>query len=102
MTSIPTSMTTTAGDRSSQPVRIYHNPQCARSREALEYLQQLGIQPEVGEYLQNPLGVEDPRRLVRMRGIPPSSLIGVADFKRFDVPATNDYEKLLQLLAEHP
>src|SRR4051812_22378031 len=102
MTSIPTSLTTTAGDRPNQPVRIYHNPQCTRSREALEYLQQQGIQPEVVEYLQNPLGVEELRRLVRMLGIAPSSLIRLADFKRLEVPATNDYEKLLQLLAEHP
>src|SRR3954470_2900567 len=102
MSSIPTSMTPTAADPSSQAVRIYHNPQCARSREALEYLQQQGIQPEVVEYLQNPLSVEELRRLVRMLGIAPSSLIRVADFKRLEVPATDDYEKLLQLLAEHP
>src|SRR4051794_13835194 len=102
MSSIPTSMTTTAGNPSTQPVRIYHNPQCARSREALEYLQQQGIQPEVVEYLQNPLSVEELRRLVRMLGIAPSSLIRVADFKRLEVPATDNYEKLLQLLAEHP
>lgn len=100
MTSTPTP--TTATDRSTEPVRIYHNPQCARSREALEYLKQQGIQPEVVEYLQNPLSVEELRRLVRMLGIAPSSLIRVADFKRLDVPATNDYEKLLELLAENP
>jgi arsenate reductase len=102
MTLTPTSMTTLPVDASTQPVRIYHNPQCARSREALEYLQQQGIQPEVVEYLQNPLTVEELRRLVRMLGIAPSSLIRVADFKRLEVPATNDYEKLLQLLAQHP
>src|SRR5215212_1920444 len=102
MTSTPTSMTITPGDPSTPPVRIYHNPQCARSREALEYLQQQGIQPEVVEYLQNPLTVEELRRLVRMLGIAPSSLIRVADFKRLNLPATSDYEKLLQLIAENP
>lgn len=95
-------MTTTTGDRSNEPVRIYHNPQCARSREALEYLKQLGIQPEVVEYLQNPLSVEELRRLVRALGIAPSSLIRVADFKRLDLRPTNDYEKLLQQLADNP
>ncbi len=58
-----------------QPVRVYHNPQCPRSREALEYLRQQGIQPEVVDYLANPLTVEELRRLVRMLGIAPSSLI---------------------------
>jgi arsenate reductase len=95
-------MTTTTGDQPNQPVRIYHNPQCARSREALEYLKQLGIQPEVVDYLQNPLSVEELRRLVRALGIAPSSLIRVADFKRLDLRPTNDYEKLLQQLADNP
>ena len=95
-------MTTTTGDQPNQPVRIYHNPQCARSREALEYLEQLGIQPEVVDYLQNPLSVEELRRLVRALGIAPSSLIRVADFKRLDLRPTNDYEKLLQQLADNP
>ena len=83
-------------------VRIYHNPQCARSREALEYLQQHGIEHEVVEYLLNPLGVDELRQLVRMLCIAPSSLIRVADFKRLGLTPTNDYEKLLELLAAHP
>ncbi len=101
MTSIPTS-TASVDDLSTRSVRIYHNPNCVRSREALEYLKQQGIQPEVVEYLESPLGVEELRRLVRMLGIAPSSLIRVNDFKRLNLPPTNDYEKLLQLLAEHP
>jgi arsenate reductase (glutaredoxin) len=99
----PDSMPLTAStDGSMPPVRIYHNPQCARSREALEYLQQAGIQPEVIEYLNTPLTVEELRRLVRMLGIAPSSLIRASDFKRLNLRPTSDYEKLLQLIAENP
>jgi arsenate reductase len=89
-------------DPSNRPVRIYHNPQCARSREALDYLHQQGIQPEVIDYLQNPLSVEELRSIVRMLGIAPSSLIRLADFKRLNLQSTNDYEKLLELLSENP
>jgi arsenate reductase len=87
---------------SSRPVRIYHNPQCARSREALDYLHQQGIQPEIIEYLNNPPSVDELRRIVRMLGIAPSSLIRVADFKRLNLQPTNDYEKLLQLISQNP
>lgn len=83
-------------------MRIYHNPQCARSRDALEYLRQQGIQPEVIDYLEHPLSVEELRRLVRVLGIAPSSLIRASDFKRLGLRPTSDYEKLLQLLAQHP
>ena len=102
MSSISTPTTAAVDNPSTGPVRIYHNPQCARSREALEYLKQQGIQLEVIEYLENPLSVEELRQLVRMLGIAPSSLIRLTDFKRLDLRQTNDYEKLLQLLAEHP
>jgi arsenate reductase len=102
MSSISTPTTTTGDAPSNRPVRIYHNPQCARSREALEYLKGQGIEPEVVEYLETPLGVEELRKLVRMLGIAPSSLIRHADFKRLDLRATNDYEQLLQMLAEYP
>ncbi len=102
MTSTPLPTPATSDDSPAEPVRIYHNPQCARSREALEYLKQQGIQFEVVEYLENPLSVEELRQLVRMLGIAPSSLIRVADFKRLNLRATNDYEKLLQQLADNP
>ena len=88
--------------REPRPVRIYHNPQCSKSREALEYLIEIGIQPEVVEYLQNPPTVEELRNLVRMLGIAPSSLIRSNDFKRLNIPTTSDYEKLLTIIAENP
>ncbi len=85
-----------------QPVRIYHNPACVRSREALDFLKQLNVKIEVIEYLETPPSVEELRQIVRMLGIAPSSLIRSADFKRLDLSPTNNYEKLLQLIADHP
>jgi arsenate reductase len=102
MTLSPISPNLDARSLAGQPVRIYHNPQCSRSREALEYLRQQGIQPEVIDYLANPLNVEELRQLVRMLGIAPSSLIRLNDFKRLGLQSTSDYEKLLQLIAKHP
>lgn len=102
MSTPPTTSDSVADTASVQRVRIYHNPQCARSREALEYLQQHGIEHEVVEYLNNPLTVDELRRLLRMLCIAPSSLIRLADFKRLGLSPTNDYEKLLELLAAYP
>jgi arsenate reductase len=94
--------TSNAGASAQPPVRIYHNPQCARSREALDYLRQLGVQLDVVEYLVTPLNVEELRQLVRMLGIAPSSLIRAADFKRLGLKPTSDYNKLLELIAANP
>jgi arsenate reductase len=97
-----TTTTDGANNRAGLPVRIYHNPQCVRSREALEYLRQQRVQLEVVEYLKNPLTAEQLRQLIRMLGIAPSSLIRANDFKRLGLAPTNDYEKLIQLIAQHP
>lgn len=35
--------------------KIYHNPRCRKSRAGLQYLVDKGIEPEVIEYLKNPL-----------------------------------------------
>jgi len=94
--------TSDAGDRSGLSVRIYHNPQCSRSRDALEYLQQLGVQVEIVEYLNNPLSVDELPQLVRMLGIAPSSLIRIFDFKRLGLKPTSDYDELLELIAANP
>ncbi len=102
MTSTGTPTNEASTNASNQPVRIYHNPACVRSREALEYIKQQGVEVEVIEYLTNPLSVEELRQLVRLLGIAPSSLIRIADFKRLGLQQTNDYEKLLQLLSDHP
>ncbi|QNL20634.1 arsenate reductase (glutaredoxin) [Hyphobacterium sp. CCMP332] len=34
---------------------IYHNPRCRKSRETLEIIKSAGYNPEVYEYLKNPL-----------------------------------------------
>ncbi len=33
-------------------MKIYHNPRCGKSREALKLLQEKGIKPEIVEYLK--------------------------------------------------
>ena len=37
-------------------VTLYHNPRCSKSRQALELLRKLGVEPEVVLYLEHPPG----------------------------------------------
>lgn len=39
-------------------VIIYHNPQCAKSRETLELIRSRGIEPHIIEYMKTPLTIE--------------------------------------------
>lgn len=35
-------------------IKIYHNPKCTKSRQALALLQEKGFEPEIIEYLKTP------------------------------------------------
>lgn len=63
----------------SDPVTIYHNPRCSKSRDTLSLLQLNGIEPQVVLYLDTPpdaatlnallkmLGMTDARQLMRQK-----------------------------------
>ncbi|MEC7377510.1 MAG: arsenate reductase (glutaredoxin), partial [Pseudomonadota bacterium] len=37
-----------------EATRIFHNPRCSKSRQALELLHERGIEPEIIRYLETP------------------------------------------------
>ncbi|GGE72010.1 arsenate reductase [Streptosporangium jomthongense] len=37
-----------------EPIRIFHNPRCSKSRQTLELLKEQGIEPEIIRYLETP------------------------------------------------
>lgn len=43
---------------------IYHNPRCGKSRNALQFLKNKGIDPVIRFYLVDPLSVEEIKKLI--------------------------------------
>ena len=56
-------------------MRIYHNPRCSKSRETLALIKGAGVNPEIIEYLKDPISIEDLRSLLEMLKIEPTALI---------------------------
>jgi len=56
-------------------IKIYHNPRCRKSREALKYLEDKGASFEVIQYLQNPLTGQELSNLINKLNIRPIDLI---------------------------
>ena len=50
---------------------IYHNPLCGTSRKTLDILREEGADPQVIEYLKNPPGRDELKRLYERAGITP-------------------------------
>lgn len=90
------------GETMVSTVTIYHNANCSKSQEALDYLKAHGYRPRVIEYLKTPPTEAEIRTLVRQLGIAPSSLIRSADFDRLGLAPTSDPDEIIALIAEHP
>ena len=56
-------------------VKIYHNPRCSKSRQALELLREQGLEPEIVEYLKTPPDHQTLDRLLTTLGLQPRDLM---------------------------
>ena len=55
--------------------KIYHNPQCSKSRETLQLLNEKNAHVEIIEYLKTPPSANELKKLCNQMGIPPKQLI---------------------------
>lgn len=56
-------------------IKIYHNPRCRKSREALQYLEKTGHPFEVVFYLKQALTTSELQKLIEQLNIRPEALI---------------------------
>ena len=83
---------------------IYHNPRCRKSRETLEIIRNKGVEPDIIEYLKEPLTVDQLQDIVEKLGINPSQLLrkGEAIYKEEFKGKELSEEEWLLAMAEYP
>ncbi len=54
---------------------VYHNPRCSKSRTAVQYLQEKGVDFDIVEYLKTPLTKDELKELIEKLNIKPEELI---------------------------
>jgi len=59
----------------SDPVTIYHNPRCTKSRGTLELIRAAGIEPVVVEYLKTPPDAAALDRILKLLGKEPQDVV---------------------------
>ncbi len=84
-------------------MKIYHNPRCSKSREALSLIREQGIEPQIIDYLQTPLTRAELKTLVDVLGLRPRDIIRSKE-ESFAALALNldDDAAVLAALATHP
>lgn len=85
-------------------LRIYHNPRCRKSREALQIIEEKGETVEVVEYLKTPPTKDELRKVVEMLGIPAEDLVRKNEdlYKQNYKGKEISDEDWLVILAENP
>ncbi len=81
--------------------KIYHNPNCTKSRECLAKLEAKNLKPEVVQYLKQPPTVAELKMLAKKLGL------RAREFTRTKEEAAagldlDDEEKIFAAIAKHP
>ena len=86
-------------------VTVYHNPRCSKSRAAMEYLEENGIEAEVVKYMDSPPDSDGLKKLLTMLGMTPRELMRKHEkvFKEagLDDPTFTD-EELIEAMTQCP
>jgi arsenate reductase (glutaredoxin) len=86
------------------PLIIYHNPRCSKSRSALALLQERGLTVQIVEYLKTPLSADELRGLMKKLDMKPESLLrrSEAVFKERFAGKTLSDEQWIRAMTDHP
>ena len=86
------------------PTVIYHNPRCSKSRATLAILRERGVEPQIVEYLKQPLSRERLEDLISRLGIPASDLLRRNEkvYKELNLDESRSENELINFMLEHP
>jgi arsenate reductase len=87
-------------------IKIYHNPKCSKSREALELLRSNGVEPVVIEYLKNPPSEEELDDLLANKlKMSPDEIMRVKEdrYRELGLPRSDlSRDELIKIISENP
>ncbi|MBW6488291.1 arsenate reductase (glutaredoxin) [Sulfurimonas sp.] len=87
-----------------QEVKIWHNPKCSKSREAMAILQENGCEAEVVKYLEEKPDTNKIKTILKMLGIKPRELMRTKEdiYQELHLMDEKSDEALIEAMAKHP
>ncbi|NJN26752.1 MAG: arsenate reductase (glutaredoxin) [Cyclobacteriaceae bacterium] len=85
-------------------MKIYHNPRCSKSREALQLLRESEITPEIVHYLDQPPTFEELKSIIASLGISPFQLLrqGETIYKEKFAGQSHSDDEWIKIMVENP
>jgi arsenate reductase len=93
-----------ADKQKDEPLTIYHNPSCSKSRDTLALIEASGIKPRVIEYLKTPPSEAELASIVRKLNISPAELVRTNEpvFQEKYCGKTLDDKKWIRAIVADP
>lgn len=88
-----------------EATRIFHNPRCSKSRQALELLHERGIEPEIIRYLETPPTAQELNDILDRLELAPRQLMRTKEKEYLELGLDNPEltrEQLIAAMVETP
>ncbi|MGE4382706.1 MAG: arsenate reductase (glutaredoxin) [Arcobacter sp.] len=87
-----------------QNIKIWHNPKCSKSRNAMTLLEEKGISTDVVKYLETTPSKEELKDVLKKLNMKASELLRTGEdiYKELNLKNVNDEEKLIEIMVENP
>ncbi|MDX9899948.1 MAG: arsenate reductase (glutaredoxin) [Aliarcobacter sp.] len=87
-----------------QNIEIWHNPQCSKSRNAMELLEAKGLNTSVIKYLENVPTKEQIKAVLKKLNMKASQILRTGEdiYKELNLKEIDDEDKLIEIMTEHP
>jgi arsenate reductase len=87
-----------------QNIEIWHNPQCSKSRNAMELLEAKGLNTSVIKYLENVPTKEQIKAVLKRLNMKASQILRTGEdiYKELNLKEIDDEDKLIEIMTEHP
>ena len=85
-------------------LKIYHNPRCKKSREALEFLKNKKLDYQIHYYLENRLTSNELKSIIEKINLKPSDIVRKNEKDWKAIPNRNDLteNEILRILVLNP
>ena len=85
-------------------IKIWHNPRCTKSREAVSILEENSCETEIIKYLDNELTVTEISSLLKMLNMDARGLMRTTEavYKELGLKDISDEETLIKAMVDNP
>jgi arsenate reductase len=84
---------------------IYHNPNCSKSRETLQILEDNHLSPDIIEYLEKPPTAQELKDVIKMLGVSARDLLRTTEpvYREADLDDTTlTDDEIIDAICEYP